>query len=107
MRDHSRTIVNGELHAQGIKDCDVGAPSLCVYGADFVRSNTDNILNLYEDYANQTAVWLGRDAQVCSSMLSIASLTRIGLPHVTSGSSRWTGAGATKSIPSRISGHLT
>ena len=51
-------------HMKGIKDCDVGSPSLCVHGADFVRQNEGVILELYEQYANQTARWLGRGAEV-------------------------------------------
>lgn len=51
-------------YAKGIKDCDVGSPNLCVYGADFVREHESLILHTYESYANQTAAVLGRHAQV-------------------------------------------
>eukprot|EP00966_Prymnesium_polylepis_P318751 7361719-Prymnesium_polylepis.1 len=51
-------------HEESILDCDVGARSLCVHGADFVRRNERGILALYEQYANQTARKLGRGAQV-------------------------------------------
>ena len=51
-------------YTKGIKDCDVGSPSLCVHGADFVRDHEDLILRTYEHYANQTAMVLGRGAPV-------------------------------------------
>ena len=51
-------------YTKGIKDCDVGSPSLCVHGADFVREHEGLILRTYEQYANQTAAVLGRSAPV-------------------------------------------
>lgn len=51
-------------HSKGIVDCDVGSPSLCVHGADFVRAFEPLILRTYESYANKTAVILGRQAAV-------------------------------------------
>jgi len=51
-------------HTKGIKDCDVGTPSLCVHGADFVRQHEGLILRTYEQYANETALVLGRSAPV-------------------------------------------
>ena len=51
-------------HTKGIKDCDVGSPSLCVHGADFVRDNEHLILSTYDHYANRTAEWLGHGARV-------------------------------------------
>ena len=51
-------------HIKGIQDCDVGSPSLCVHGANFVRDHESLILDTYESYANQTARVLGRSASV-------------------------------------------
>ena len=51
-------------HAKGILDCDVGTPSLCVHGADFVREHEALILEAYDHYANRTAGVLGRQATV-------------------------------------------
>lgn len=51
-------------HMKGIQDCDVGSPSLCVHGADFVREHEQLILDTYESYANQTARMIGRHAPV-------------------------------------------
>ena len=51
-------------YTKGIKDCDVGSPSLCVHGADFVREHEGLILRTYDAYANQTAKVLGRSAPV-------------------------------------------
>ena len=51
-------------HAKGIKDCDVGSPSLCVHGADFVREYEPLILSTYDSYANRTAAILGRMSPV-------------------------------------------
>ena len=47
-----------------LRDCDVGEPSLCVHGADFIRQNEPTILALYEEFANETALRLGGQAQV-------------------------------------------
>ena len=33
-------------YTKGIKDCDVGSPSLCVHGADFVREHEGLILRV-------------------------------------------------------------
>ena len=51
-------------HHAGIQDCDVGTPSLCERGAEFVRANERSILNAYSEYANRTAAWLGRSSRV-------------------------------------------
>lgn len=51
-------------HSKGIQDCDVGSPSLCEHGADFVRENEPLILDTYALYANHTAAVLGRAARV-------------------------------------------
>eukprot|EP00327_Prymnesium_parvum_P038316 CAMPEP_0195633198 /NCGR_PEP_ID=MMETSP0815-20121206/22007_1 /TAXON_ID=97485 /ORGANISM="Prymnesium parvum, Strain Texoma1" /LENGTH=411 /DNA_ID=CAMNT_0040774823 /DNA_START=31 /DNA_END=1267 /DNA_ORIENTATION=- len=51
-------------HKSGIRDCDMGSPNLCEHGAQFVRRNEGAILELYEQYANHTARWLGRSAAV-------------------------------------------
>ena len=51
-------------HLKGLKDCDVGTPSLCVHGADFVRQHERLILDTYGAYANSTAARVGRAARV-------------------------------------------
>lgn len=51
-------------HTHGLQDCDVGEPSLCAHGADFVREHEALVLDTYESYANHTAAWLGRTARV-------------------------------------------
>ena len=61
---YSYVIAMLARYAKGIKDCDVGSPNLCVYGADFVREYEELILRTYESYANQTAAVLGRSAPV-------------------------------------------
>ncbi|KAL3901442.1 MAG: hypothetical protein SGPRY_012274 [Prymnesium sp.] len=50
-------------HTWGLKDCDVGRPSLCEQGAQFVRQNEPAILRLYEHYAREIAIHLGRESE--------------------------------------------
>uniref|UniRef100_A0A7S4FB13 Uncharacterized protein n=1 Tax=Chrysotila carterae TaxID=13221 RepID=A0A7S4FB13_CHRCT len=51
-------------HIDGLHDCDMGTPSLCQGGANFIRSNLNRILATYDKFANETAVRLGRSASV-------------------------------------------
>jgi hypothetical protein len=50
--------------ATGLFDCDVGEPSLCQRGADYIRNNRRLILHTYARFANETAKVLGRSAEV-------------------------------------------
>eukprot|EP00967_Tisochrysis_lutea_P030288 scaffold35539_cov35-Tisochrysis_lutea.AAC.3 len=52
-------------HMAGLQDCDVSdspTKSLCVHGADFIRSHQADILELYSHFANETATRLGRSS---------------------------------------------
>ena len=50
--------------ATGLLDCDVGKPSLCERGANYIRNNRHLILHTYARFANETAKVLGRSAEV-------------------------------------------
>ena len=43
----------------GLKDCDVGTPSLCQRGSDYIRGNRAAIVAKYKSYAAETAALLG------------------------------------------------
>lgn len=46
----------------GLKDCDVGTPSLCQNGADFIRNNRAFLVNRYSYQASKIAEIIGRNA---------------------------------------------
>jgi hypothetical protein len=48
----------------GLKDCDVGTPSLCQRGAQFIRDNRQGILNKYSNYAQETAAIVGTQSRM-------------------------------------------
>ena len=48
---------------QGLKDCDVGTPSLCQGGADFIRANRQYLVSRYEHQALKSAEILGTDGE--------------------------------------------
>ena len=47
----------------GLKDCDVGTPSLCERGSDYIRENRAKIVAKYKNYAAETAKTIGRNAE--------------------------------------------
>ena len=47
----------------GLKDCDVGTPSLCQQGADFIRKNRDHLVARYKHQAQNIAQYLGKDGK--------------------------------------------
>ena len=50
--------------ATGLNDCDVGTPSLCQKGANYIRNNEAAILRTYAHFANETSRMLGSTAEV-------------------------------------------
>eukprot|EP00308_Calcidiscus_leptoporus_P000992 CAMPEP_0119384182 /NCGR_PEP_ID=MMETSP1334-20130426/84074_1 /TAXON_ID=127549 /ORGANISM="Calcidiscus leptoporus, Strain RCC1130" /LENGTH=539 /DNA_ID=CAMNT_0007405159 /DNA_START=55 /DNA_END=1674 /DNA_ORIENTATION=+ len=48
----------------GLHDCDMGEPSLCRHGANFIRTHIPTILATYDRFANETALRMGRTAPV-------------------------------------------
>lgn len=48
---------------QGLKDCDVGTPSLCQGGADFIRGNREYLVSRYEHQASKIAEIIGTDGE--------------------------------------------
>lgn len=50
--------------ASGLQDCDVGTPSLCQKGAQFVRTHEEKILQTYAHFANETSRWVGNEEEV-------------------------------------------
>jgi hypothetical protein len=46
----------------GLHDCDVGEPSLCTQGANYIRNNWNSILSLYATYAQNTKNIIGANA---------------------------------------------
>jgi len=47
----------------GLKDCDVGTPSLCERGSDYIRENRAKIVAKYGSYALETAKKIGKNAE--------------------------------------------
>ncbi len=47
-----------------MQDCDVGTPSLCQRGADYIRAKRANILAKYSSYAVKTAEIIGRNTEI-------------------------------------------
>jgi hypothetical protein len=47
----------------GLKDCDVGTPSLCERGSDYIRQNRARIVAKYKNYAEETAKAIGKNAE--------------------------------------------
>ena len=43
----------------GLQDCDVGTPSLCQYGAQFIKNNRARILERYNNHTANIASYLG------------------------------------------------
>ena len=58
--------------ATGLLDCDVGVPSLCQRGADYIRNNRRLILHTYARFANQH----GQSALLGSSPARLLHLRR-------------------------------
>lgn len=46
----------------GLQDCDVGSPSLCERGCNFIRQNRDRILERYDHHSSNIARIIGRDS---------------------------------------------
>ena len=46
---------------QGLKDCDVGTPNLCQYGANFIRNNRAYLIGRYTHQASRIADYIGRN----------------------------------------------
>ena len=47
----------------GLKDCDVGKPSLCDRGSEFIRKNRDYLVSRYKYQAQNIAQYLGKDGK--------------------------------------------
>lgn len=48
----------------GLKDCDVGTPSLCQEGSKFIRNNRARIVAKYKHYALETAKIIGKNTEM-------------------------------------------
>jgi len=48
----------------GLKDCDVGEPSLCTGGSNYIRQHKAEILALYETYSQNVAAIHGKNANI-------------------------------------------
>jgi hypothetical protein len=47
----------------GLQDCDVGTPSLCEKGSDYIRGNRAKIVAKYSNYASETAKRIGKNGE--------------------------------------------
>lgn len=69
--------------ATGLNDCDVGSPSLCEKGANYIRENEPLILQAYARFANETMLRLGRNAEVgLASKPNKMSFYRVRFPAI-------------------------
>jgi len=48
----------------GLKDCDVGEPSLCTGGSNYIRQHKSEIIALYETYSQNAASIHGKNANI-------------------------------------------
>ena len=60
---YSYIIAFEARNKQGLKDCDVGHPSLCEQGSNFIRNNRDYLVGRYKYQAQNIAKYLGKDGK--------------------------------------------
>ena len=58
---YSYIIAVEARNQKGLKDCDVGSPSLCEQGSEYIRNNRAYLVGRYKYQAQNIAKFLGRD----------------------------------------------
>jgi len=49
---------------QGLQDCNVGTPSLCQQGSEFILQNRQHLVNKYTEHATNIALTYGQSQTV-------------------------------------------